>query len=148
MDIEPNYEVELLKNKKMICRNSRFCMAKDIGTHKNIFGAELMAECDNVCAVFAAEVCDTPLIVTRTMDVEFISPVKENQIFKTYVGIEKIGNSSITLLVEIRKHSVHTEKETLVLKAKTVFVRIDEEGNPIMINDNVRSKYGYDKIGR
>lgn len=135
--------VDLLKRGEMICRNSQFCKEKNLGVHGNMFGADLMEELDSVCAVFAAEICDTPWIVTKTMNIEFVSPVRVNQIYKTYVGIEKIGTTSITLNVEIRKHSVHTEKESIALKAQTVFVRIDEEGNPITISDTVRKKYGY-----
>lgn len=132
----------------MICRNSQFCKGKNLGVHGNMFGADLMEELDSVCAVFAAEVCDTPWIVTKTMNIEFISPVRVNHIYKTYVGIEKIGTTSITLKVEIRKHSVHTENESVALKAQTVFVRIDEDGNAITISDNVRKKYGYELLNK
>jgi acyl-CoA thioesterase YciA len=141
-------EIEALKKGELICRNSSFCMTKQVGTHGNMYGAELMEELDRVCAVFVAEVCDTPLIVTKSMNIEFIAPVKVNQIIKTYVGIETIGRTSITLNMEIRKHSVHTEKEVVVLKAQAVFVRIDEEGYSIPINDNVRKKYGYEPINK
>lgn len=138
--------IEKLKAGSLICRNSQFCKGKNIGTHGNMFGATLMEELDSVCSVFAAEICDTPLIVTRTMNVEFLSPVRVNQIYKTYVGISKIGKTSIGLIVEIRKHSVHTEKETLAIKATSTFVRIDDEGNPINISDSVRKKYGYELL--
>ncbi len=132
---------QLLRNGELICRNSQFCKGKQIGIHGRMFGAELMEELDSVCAVFAAEVCDTPWIVTKTMNVEFISEVKPNQIYKTYIGIKKIGNTSITLNAEIRTHSVDTERETLAIKCETVFVRINEYGEAIRINDNVRTKF-------
>lgn len=148
MEKKNNTDVELLKSGDMICRNTRFCMRKEIGLHNNIYGAILMEELDSVCAVFAAEACDTPMVVTRKMDIDFVSTIKEGQIFKTYIGIELIGNTSITLKVEVRKHSVHTEKETLAIKAKAVFVRIDEDGNSILINDNVRRKFGYEPINK
>jgi acyl-CoA hydrolase len=106
-----------------------------------MYGAFLLEEVDAVCAVFAAEVCDTPWIVTKSMNVEFVAEVKPNQIYKTYVGIKKIGNTSITLNVEIRTHSVDTEKEKVSLKCEVVFVRINEYGEAIRINDNVRSNY-------
>lgn len=138
--------IESLKAGELICRNSQFCKGKNLGVHGNMFGADLMEELDAVCSVFAAEVCDTPFIVTRTMNIEFLSPVRVNQIYKTYVGIEKIGKTSITLNAEIRKHSVHTEKETIALKAQTAFVRIDDEGNPINISDSVRRKYGCEPL--
>lgn len=138
--------IEELKKGILICRNSQFCKTKNLGVHGNMFGADLMEELDAVCSVFAAEVCDTPMIVTKTMNIEFVSPVKVNQIYKTYVGIEKIGKTSITLKAEIRKHSVYTEKESLCLKAQTTFVRIDDEGSSINISDNVRRKYGYEPL--
>ncbi len=138
--------IDILRQGELICRNSQFCKGKNLGVHGNMFGADLMEELDSVCSVFAAEVCDTPLIVTRTMNIEFVSPVRVNQIYKTYVGIEKIGKTSITLKAEIRKHSVHTEKESIALKANTTFVRIDDEGSPINISDSVRKKYGYETL--
>lgn len=136
-----DFNRQLLREGELICRNSQFCKGKQIGIHGRMYGAELMEEVDSVCAVFAAEVCDTPWVVTKTMNVEFIAEVKPNQIYKTYVGIKRIGNSSITLNVEIRTHSVDTEKEKLAIKCETVFVRINEYGEAIKINDNVRSNY-------
>jgi acyl-CoA thioesterase YciA len=136
-----DFNRQLLREGELICRNSQFCKGKQIGIHGRMFGAELMEEVDSVCAVFAAEVCDTPWVVTKTMNVEFIAEVKPNQIYKTYVGIKRIGSSSITLSAEIRTHSVDTEKEKLAIKCETVFVRINEYGEAIKINDNVRSNY-------
>ena len=75
------------------------------------------------------------------MNVEFVSEIRPNQIYKTYVGINKIGKTSISMKAEIRTHSVDTEKETLALKCETVFVRINEYGEPIKISDSVRAKF-------
>jgi len=135
------FNVELLRKGEMICRNSQFCKGKQVGVHGRMFGAEMLEEVDSVCAVFAAEICDTPWVVTKTMNSEFIKEILPNQIYKTYVGIKKIGNTSITLNVEIRTHSVDTEKEVLALRCETTFVRINEYGEAIKISDNVRAKY-------
>jgi acyl-CoA hydrolase len=111
-----------------------------------MFGADLMEELDAVCSVFAAEIIDTPWVVTKAMNIEFVSPVFPNQIYKTYVGIKSIGNTSLTLSVEIRKHSVHTDKENIAIKCEAIFVRINEEGEAIKISDSVREKFGYEKL--
>lgn len=145
--MENRSNLDILKEGGMICRNSQFCKGKQVGIHGRMFGADLMEELDSVCAVFAAEICDTPWVVTKTMNIEFISAVLPNQIYKTYVGIKKIGNTSLTLITEIRKHSVHTEHETVALKAEAVFVRINEEGEAIKISDYIRKKFGYEPIG-
>lgn len=145
--MENKSNLDILREGGMICRNSQFCKGKQVGIHGRMFGADLMEELDSVCAVFAAEICDTPWVVTKTMNIEFISAVLPNQIYKTYVGIKKIGNTSLSLITEIRKHSVHTEHETVALKAEAVFVRINEEGESIKISDSVRKKFGYEPIG-
>lgn len=131
----------LLNKGELICRNSQFCKGKEVGIHNRMFGGDLLQELDSVCAVFAAEVCDTPWIVTKTMNVEFVNKIHPNQIYKTYVGIKRIGNTSITLTAEIRTHSVDTEKETLAIKCETVFVRINEYDEAIRISDSVRQNY-------
>ncbi len=143
-----NQNTQLLINKELICRSSRFCLMQNVGTHGRMYGADQMDELDSVCAVFAAEICDTPWVVTKTMNIEFIAPILPNQIYKTYVGIEKIGKTSIILNAEIRKHSVNTEKETLTVSCRTVFVRINEDGEAISISDNVRRKFGYEPLNK
>jgi len=75
------------------------------------------------------------------MNVEFVKEILPNQIYKTYIGIKAIGNTSITLIAEIRTHSVDTERETVAVRCETVFVRINEYGEAIKISDNVRKKY-------
>lgn len=143
---QSEFNIELLKKGELICRNSQFCKGKQVGVHGRMFGADLMEELDAVCAVFAAEICDTPWVVTKTMEIEFKAPILPNQIYKTYVGIEKIGKTSIILNSEIRKHSVQTERETIAVTCKAIFVRINEEGEAIPISDHIRKKFGFDSM--
>lgn len=145
---QTEFNINLLKDGEMICRNSQYCKGKQIGVHGRMFGADQMEELDAVCAVFAAEICDTPWIVTKTMNIEFVAPILPNQIYKTYVGIEKIGRTSIALKAEIRKHSVDTEKEVVALTCKAVFVRINDDGDAVPISDNVRRKFGYELLNK
>ncbi len=128
-------------NGEMVKRNSQFCKGKQVGVHGRMFGADLMEELDAVCAVFAAEAINTPYVVTKIMNIEFVAPIMPNQIYCTYVSIVHIGNKSIELAAEIRKYSVQTQKETLCVKAKAVFVRINEEGEAIRISDDARNKF-------
>jgi acyl-CoA hydrolase len=143
---QSEFNIELLKKGELVCRNSQFCKGKQVGVHGRMFGADMMEELDAVCAVFSAEICDTPWIVTKTMNIEFKAPILPNQIYKTYVGIEKIGRTSISLNTEIRKHSVQTERETVAVSCKAVFVRINEEGESIPISDHIRKKFGFDSV--
>lgn len=143
---QSEFNIELLKKGELICRNSQYCKGKQVGVHGRMFGADLIEELDSACAVFSAEICDTPWVVTKTINVEFITSVLPNQIYKTYIGIKNIGTTSLCLSAEIRKHSVHTDKETLAVKCEAVFVRINEEGEAIKISDSVREKFDYEKL--
>lgn len=135
-------EVRKLCEGKLIYRNSRLCMTKDLGLHGNMFGGKMMSLLDEVTSIFACEVCDTPRMITKKIEeVVFERPVKEGQITKVYCGIEEIGNSSITINVEARGYNVYNEVEKLVCSTRMIFVRIDDLGNPIPISERIRVKF-------
>jgi acyl-CoA thioesterase YciA len=116
-------------------------MTKDLGVHNNAFGGILLSHIDEIGAFFAAEICDTPMMVTRSMDAEFLIPMKVGNVIKTYCGIESIGNTSIAVIVEMRKYNLRSEAEVVCLRAKATFVRIDEEGSSIPIGQTIKKKY-------
>jgi len=139
-------QIDSLKNGKLIYLSSKICMTGDLGLHQNMFGGVLLSFLDENSAIFACEICDSTAMVTRCIDkVEFEKPVKAGQIIKIYGGIDRIGNTSITLNMEIRKHNVHTEAELLVLRTKITFVKIDDDGSPIPISDRIKTKFGFMK---
>lgn len=122
-------------------RSTWICMTKDLGVHHNAFGGILLSHVDEIAAVFAAEICDTPLMVTRSMNAEFLVPMRVGNVIKTYCGIESLGNTSLTITVEMRKYNVRSEAEVICLRVITTFVRIDEEGNAIPIGAGIKQKY-------
>jgi acyl-CoA thioesterase YciA len=114
----------------------------DLGFHGNLFGGKLLAWIDAAAAAYAAEVCDTPRMVTVAIErCEFKRPAKEGQMIKIYGSVESIGNTSITLRLEARTHNVYNGNQNTVLNTNIVFVRIDEQGDAIPISDRVRDKF-------
>lgn len=115
----------------------------DLGFHGNLFGGKLLAWMDAAGAGFAAEVCDTPRMVTKLIDkCIFNKPAREGQLLKIYGAVEMVGNTSLTVRLEARSHNVYNGKQNLILSTNMVFVRIDEQGDAIPISDRVREKYG------
>lgn len=113
----------------------------DLGFHGNLFGGSLLKWIDSAAAGYSMQLCDTPRMVTVSIDkCNFEKPAKENQLLKIYGYPSKIGNTSITIYMEARSHNVYTGKQELVLKTNITFVRIDDEGNPIPISDRVKNK--------
>jgi acyl-CoA thioesterase YciA len=114
----------------------------DLGFHGNLFGGKLLAWMDAAGAGFAAEVCDTPRMVTKLIDkCVFNKPAKEGQLLKIYGEVECVGNTSLNLRLEARSHNVYNGKQNVILSTNMVFVRIDDMGDSIPISDRVRLKY-------
>ena len=113
----------------------------DLGFHGNLFGGKLLAWLDASAAAFAAQFCDTPRMVTISIDkCVFKKPAKEGQLLKIYGDVEKIGITSITLKLEARSHNVYNGRQTVILSTNIAFVRVDEQGDAIPISDRVRKK--------
>ena len=113
----------------------------DLGFHGNLFGGKLLAWIDVAGAAYAAQVCDTPRMVTIAIDkCVFKKPAREGQMLKIYGSVAEIGTTSITLNLEARAHSVYTGQQSIVLSTNIKFVRIDEDGNPIPLADRVKEK--------
>jgi acyl-CoA thioesterase YciA len=113
----------------------------DLGFHGNLFGGTLLKFIDSAAAGYAMQLCDTPRMVTVSIDkCLFEKPAKEGQLLKIYGAPSALGNTSVTLYMEARAHNVYTGNQIIVLRTNIKFVRIDEEGNAIPINEKGRKK--------
>jgi len=122
--------------------STKVCKKGDIGVHNNLFGGTMLSWVDEAAGAMAAQYCYTPLMVTLKMDeVTFLAPVKVNNIVKIYGDVLSIGNSSITISLEVRRCSVYTQEEQIVLSTRVLFCRIDEEGTAIPISKHVKRRF-------
>lgn len=113
----------------------------DLGFHGNLFGGSLLKWIDGSAAGFAMQLCDTPRMVTVSIDkCVFERPARESQLLKIYGAPSQLGTTSVTLYMEARAHSVYTGKQSVVLKTQIKFVSIDEEGNPIPLGEKARRR--------
>ena len=111
-----------------------FCKASQVGYHGNLFGGRMLAWLDEAGAAYAAQCCDSPRMVTKHISsVTFEKPVRPGQIIKIYGEVKKVGNSSITIRLEARRHSVYNGTQRNVCTTDMVFVRIDGDGEAIQI---------------
>jgi len=113
----------------------------DLGFHGNLFGGQLLKWIDAAAAGYAMQLCDSPRLVTVSIDECFFEkPAKEGNLIKIYGFPSSIGNTSITLYLEARAHNVYTGKQINILRTHIKFVHIDEEGNPIPIGEKGKSR--------
>lgn len=113
----------------------------DLGFHGNLFGGKLLAWIDASAAGYSMQLCDSPRMVTVSIDqCNFERPAKESQLLKIYGKPSKVGTTSMTLYMEARAHNVYTGKQDLVLKTHITFVQIDEGGNPIPLGEKAKKR--------
>ena len=121
--------------------NSHPIKKSDLGFHGNLFGGKLLAWIDASAAGFAMQLCDTPRMVTVSIDkCNFEKPARESQLLKIYGQPAYVGHTSVTLYMEARAHNVYTGKQVIVLRTNIKFVHIDEEGNPIPIGEKGKNR--------
>lgn len=126
--------------------STRAIKHSDLGYNGTLFGGQLLKWLDGDAVAYAMQLCDTPRMVTVSIDkCIFERPVKESHLVKIYGKPLNLGNCSITLHVEARRHNVYTGDQTVVLSTNIKFVRVDEDGNPIPISDRVKNKIKLDK---
>jgi acyl-CoA thioesterase YciA len=113
----------------------------DLGFHGNLFGGKLLAWIDAAAAGYAMQLCDTPRMVTVSIEKCFFEkPAKEGQLVKVYGKPTEVGHTSVTLYLEARGHNVYTGKQLIILRTHIKFVHIDEEGNPIPIGERGKTR--------
>ena len=126
----------------MTLLSTKMCMTRDIGVHGNLFGGYLVAWLDEVAAAWACDICMNPNMITVKIDeMIFERPVKIGNQVNIYGRVEKVGKTSLTLYVEARTKNFYTGDEKLVCSTIFIFVRIDESGDPVPIDEAVRVKY-------
>ena len=118
------------------------CKKGDIGVHDNMFGGTILSLIDDAAASYASQICDTQKIVTLKIDeLIFKRAVKVGSILKIYGKVIAFGNTSVTIMIDLRKHNVYTGDQETVTHTKMVFVRIDDDGKPRPIHELVKDRY-------
>ena len=125
---------------------THICLAKDLGVHNNLFGGVMLAWLDEAGAALAAQIINTPRVVTVMLDrVEFHRPVKTGNLIKIYGEVKEFGTTSITLHLEAKKESPYTAQKKTVCSTNIKFVRIDSDGEPVPVSERCKKAYK-DKI--
>ena len=133
---------EKIDEKGMTRLALKLCMTKDIGVHGNLFGGNMLAWLDEAAATWACNVCRNPNMVTVKIDeMIFERPVKIGNQVNIYGRVEEVGKTSLKLYVEARTKNFYTGEEKIVCSTFFIFVRIDEDGTPVPIDEAVGKKY-------
>jgi acyl-CoA thioesterase YciA len=106
-------------------------MPADANANGDIFGGWIMAQVDLAGAVLPARIAKGRIATVAVNEFVFKQPVSIGDLLSFYARIERVGNTSVTVHVE-----VHAERNPAnlqfvkVTEARLTYVAIDGEGRP------------------
>ena len=105
-------------------------MPADANAAGDIFGGWVMAQMDLSAGIRAAEIAHGRVVTVAVKEMVFEMPVKIGDTLCIYTHLERIGRSSITLVIEAWAQRYLTPKMEKVTAATFVMVALDDAGKP------------------
>ena len=109
---------------------STIAMPADANANGDIFGGWVMSQMD-LAGSIPAKIAVRNRIVTVAVDkMKFLKPVKVGDRVVCYTQISRVGNTSITIEVDVYAQRLTEGKEVKVTEGQFTYVSIDERGRP------------------
>jgi acyl-CoA thioesterase YciA len=106
-------------------------MPADSNVNGDIFGGWVMAQVDLAGSVIPARIAKGRVATVAVNQFVFKNPVKIGDLLSFYAEVERIGNTSITLKVEVYAQRLRQTTPVIkVTEANLTYVAIDAEGRP------------------
>ncbi|MEY4283965.1 MAG: acyl-CoA thioesterase [Betaproteobacteria bacterium] len=106
-------------------------MPADCNANGDIFGGWVMAQVDLAGAVLPARLVRGRLATVAVREFIFKQPVRVGDILSFYSRIQRVGNTSVTVAVEVYAERFRSQGQYIkVTEATLTYVAIDDAGNP------------------
>ncbi len=110
-------------------------MPKDTNYLGTIFGGIILSYIDQAGSVEGHRHAAGRLVTVAMREVEFLAPVHVGDLVSFYATTKRIGNTSITVEVEvIAERQTKDHQKVKVTEAEVVYVQVDERGKPLPID--------------
>ena len=121
--------VELPTNKELVLKV--IPMPADCNANGDIFGGWVMAQVDLAGSVVPARHVDGRMATVAVNQFIFKQPVRVGDILSFFAEVTRIGNTSITVQVEVYAERFRSQKRYVkVTEASLTYVAIDDFGKP------------------
>lgn len=105
-------------------------MPADTNPAGHIFGGWIMSQMDIAGGVLAAKQAGGRVATVAVTSMEFHKPVFVGDLISCYAQVTRIGNTSITVDVEVFAERERHGRRVKVTEAVIVYVALTEEGMP------------------
>jgi acyl-CoA thioesterase YciA len=86
------------------------------------------------------------MVTLKLSEVVFKKPVRPGHLIKIYGEVLSVGNTSIIIKLEARRHSPYNGTQKTVCETEITYLRVDGDGEAIPISGKVKQKYEEPKI--
>lgn len=101
----------------------------DLNANNTLFGGALLRWIDEEAGIYAMTKLDTNKVVTKYIsEINFVSSAKQGDVIEIGLEFTAVGITSITFSCMVRNVF---SKKTIISIEKIVFVKIDEEEQPL-----------------
>jgi len=112
-------------------------MPADCNANGDIFGGWVMAQVDLAGSVLPARYVNGRMATVAVNQFIFKQPVRVGDILSFFFELMRIGNTSVTVQVEVFAERYHSQKNYMkVTEASLTYVAIDDAGKPRKIEKN------------
>lgn len=111
-------------------------MPSDTNPHGDVFGGWLMSQMDIAGTIHANGTIKGRVTTVAVSGMRFIRPVPVGAIVSCYCKTEHIGNTSISVQVEVWIKEYLTHEQFLVTQGTYIYVALDDKGQKRSINNN------------
>ncbi|GMU67490.1 MAG: hypothetical protein AMXMBFR36_37640 [Acidobacteriota bacterium] len=109
-------------------------MPKDTNALGTIFGGVILSYIDQAGAVEAHRHCPGRIVTVAMREVVFHAPVFVGDLVSFFTHTVKLGNTSVTVHVEVEAERGHPGgPKAKVTEADVVFVHVGQDGRPLPI---------------
>ena len=109
-------------------------MPADVNANGDIFGGWVMAQVDLAGSVVPARYVEGRMATVAVNEFIFKQPVRVGDILSFFAAITRVGNTSITVQVEVFAERFRKQGQFVkVTEASLTYVAIDEGGKPRLI---------------
>lgn len=121
-------------------------MPQDTNPAGNIFGGWIMSQIDLAGAVAAKELANGRVVTIAVEQMTFKKPVFVGDIVSFHAKVIKVGNTSIQVQVEVIAERCSSKLYGVcvpVTSAVLTYVNVDENGEKIKIDENLKRYKGF-----
>ena len=119
-----------MKYNKEYILTKTVAMPADTNTNGDIFGGWLLSQMDVAGGILASKIAKGRVATVAIDGMKFLLPVKVGDTVSCYGKLEKLGETSISILLRVTTESWRNNNLKEVTNGKFIYVAIDSEGKP------------------